>query len=241
MGAIERILEGVSMMLNILSSAKSKSLTSYCGLAVLLFCTSAVAQAQSGREGVMEFTLQIPYLEEKELKFDGGARAGVEDSPGLGMGLSYNLTDRLAVNGFINWNATDYSAERILEDGRREFLSAEMDSFNVGFGGDFYFSTGRLSPFINATIGANYIDTNVPSGLPDTVCWWDPWYGYICSSNTPTHDEWSAFYGFGAGLRMDFGRSAFLKGGYYQNYMDFDNASGSNEMETWRIELGFKF
>jgi opacity protein-like surface antigen len=228
-------------MTNYFTSVKTARLLTACGLGLALLGTSIGTNAQSGREGDMEFVLQMPYFEGKELGFDGGARADIDDDAGFGMGLAYNYTDRLALNGFINWNSPDYLIERVLEDGRSEFLSSEMDTFNVGLGGDFYFSTGRLSPFISGVVGANYIDTNIPSGLPDTVCWWDPWYGYVCISDTPTHDEWSFYYGVGAGLRLDFGQSAFIKAGYYQNYMDFDNASGSTEVESYRLELGFKF
>lgn len=207
-------------------------------IVMLAFSLSAHAQRDVG---AYEFTLQIPYLESQTLDFDGRARAEIESDPGFGFGMAYNLTDRFSLIGNLSWNSTDYTALRVLDGGGIDQLSTELDSWNIGFGGDYYFLTGKFSPFINAGIGANYIDTNVPSGLPDTVCWWDPWYGYICAQDTPTHDEWSYFYSYGAGVRLDFGLSTFVKAGYYESVMDFDNASGSPKFTSWRLELGFKF
>jgi len=90
-------------------------------------------------------------------------------------------------------------------------------------------------------VGWNWVDTNIPSGLPSTACWWDPWLGYICNTNTPTHDESSFFYSAGAGLRWDFSGSSFLKMGYYQGWMDYEKVSGSPDLTSLRLELGFSF
>jgi len=125
--------------------------------------------------------------------------------------------------------------------GAREFLSSELDTYTVSVGGDYYLFDANLSPFINAGIGWSWVDTNIPSGLPGSVCWWDPWLGYICSSNTPTHDESSFFYSAGAGLRVDFSRRNFLKVGYYRGWADYEKASGSPDNSSVRLELGFSF
>jgi len=69
------------------------------------------------------------------------------------------------------------------------------------------------------------VDTNIPSGLPSTACWWDPWPGYICNTNTPTHDESSFSYIVGAGFRWDFSGSSFLKLDYYQGWVDYEKVS----------------
>jgi len=64
----------------------------------------------------------------------------------------------------------------VLDDAEdtRQFLSIALDSFSASVGGEYYLNSCQLKPFLSANIGWNRIDTNIPSGLPDTVCWWDP-------------------------------------------------------------------
>jgi len=214
---------------------------------LLLVPTSALigsnTYAQFTHEGEYELSLLVPYYDDIDVGFDGGASATVDSDLGFGFGFLYHFTDRFAGIATASWISRDYSAERVLDDpsGTREFLSSSLDSFTASVGGEYYLTTGQLKPFLNGNVGWNRIDTNIPSGQPSIDCWWDPWFGYLCSGNVPTYDESSFYYGVGAGLRFDLSGNMFLKGGLYRNWLDYDNASGSSDVDFLRFELGFSF
>ena len=60
---------------------------------------------------------------------------------------------------------------------------------------------------MTAGIGWSWVDTNIATEPPEVGCWWDPWYGYICTSwvNTRTLDGLT--YQLGVGARYDFGNN----------------------------------
>lgn len=209
---------------------------------ILLLGTSSLSFGDLD-PGAWEFSLNIPYLNDVDHDFDGDASASIDGDFGLGVGIAYNLSERIALRSDISWNSMDYSGTRILDDGAGtiERIKGEMDTLNLSFGGDYYFTTGDFSPFINGNFGWSFIDTNIPNAPPQVVCWWDPWWGYICDGFQETRDENAFFYGIGAGLRFDLGRNSFIKAGYYWQQVDFDNASGSPDFDMIRIEFGVSY
>jgi prepilin-type N-terminal cleavage/methylation domain-containing protein len=48
-------------------------------------------------------------------------------------------------------------------------------------------------------LGWTWVDTNIPSGLPETFCWYYPWWGSYCATGTPTHDTTKFSYNLGGG------------------------------------------
>jgi len=73
----------------------------------------------------------------------------------------------------------DSAADQGFEMGRA--FSWVIDEQTVG---------DSLSPL--AGIGWTWIDTNIPDGPPVGGCWWDPWWGYVCTTTYPTKTK-SAF------------------------------------------------
>jgi len=120
-------------------------------------------------------------------------------------------------------------------------ISGVMDTFNMAFNLDYYLTTGKVAPFITGGLGWGNVDSNIASGPPNTFCWWDPWWGYICGSDVPTYNEDSWFYSVGAGLRIDVGRNTFLRGSYLERWVDIDSADGSPSFATFLFEFGFTY
>jgi opacity protein-like surface antigen len=208
---------------------------------LILFAFSAASWAD--RNGDFEFTIQIPYLLGEEVDFEGGAAADIADDPGFGFGIGYHVSEQLAWRMNISWNTTNYDVTRVLDDGlgTEVNLSGTLDTFTLGFGGDYYLTQGKVAPFINANLGWTLVDSNIPAGPPQTVCWWDPWFGYLCSTSQATHNENVFNYGLGAGVRFDMGRNNFIRVGYFQRWLDFDEASDSPTVDTALFEFGFSY
>jgi len=207
------------------------------GLLVLSF------QAFADRNNDFEFIIQIPYLYGEDLDFSGGSSASINSDAGFGFAIGYNYSDRLAAHGSFSWNSVSYDAVRVLDNaGQDEIgISGVMDTFNMAFNLDYYLTTGKVAPFITGGLGWGNVDSNIASGPPNTFCWWDPWWGYICGSDVPTYNEDSWFYSVGAGLRIDVGRNTFLRGSYLERWVDIDSADGSPSFATFLFEFGFTY
>ena len=201
------------------------------------------SNAFAGREGASEAAFVVPYLYGERYEFEGGASAEFNSDAGFGFNISHFYSNNLAMRFDFMWNSVGYSATRVLDDnqGTTEKVGGRLDSFNMGFGADYYFGNGKVSPFVSGNLGWNFTDTNIPAGPSGSVCWWDPWWGYICQGYQPTHTETNYYYGVGGGIRADFARDKFLKIGYYTSWIDFDHSSDSAELQSLRIEFGSSF
>jgi opacity protein-like surface antigen len=97
-----------------------------------------------------------------------------------------------------------------------------------------------LTPYLQAGFGWTYIDSNVSDGSPVTGCWWDPWWGYICSNFYETYDETNFSWNAGAGLRYEFDSSMFIRGGWER--LNIDGGDGVDPgFDAFRLEFGWMF
>lgn len=208
-------------------------------LCVLALLASPVVHAREA--GDFEFYMVVPFTEGTTLNFDGKAKATIQDDFGFGLGFGALMTDQVAVRGNMTWNSASYNATRVLDDADNttELFGGRYDSFSLAIGTDYYFNTGKFTPFVSADLGILFIDSNIPSGRPVSSCWWDPWYGYICDVFQPSFGDDTWFYGVGLGVRRDFGRSNFVKFGYYEEWVDFDNVDDTSSFGIYRFEFGW--
>jgi len=97
-----------------------------------------------------------------------------------------------------------------------------------------------LTPFVMGGVGWAFVDSNIPSGPPQGVCWWDPWYGYVCGyyQNTYTKDYFS--YNLGIGARWDVVPDFFLRGSVGLQRVDLGRA-GTTDFVGGRLDLGYMF
>ena len=219
-------------------------------LAIFLALSVTTVQANPAyREGGFEFSFLSQSIEGETIEFEGGAKAEIQSDVGFGFGLAYNYSNKLALRGDFSWNSARYDATRIIEDtddtideaDETEIYGGIMDTASFMFGGDYYFLDKAITPYIGGSLGWTFFDTNVPSGLPQGVCWWDPWYGYICSYSTPTYTTTEFTYGINLGLRADLSRNVYLRLGYYDRWVEFKKANDTSEFGSVRMDLGIKF
>jgi opacity protein-like surface antigen len=85
------------------------------------------------------------------------------------------------------------------------------------------------------------VDTNIATEPPQTGCWWDPWWGYVCTTfqDTKTIDGFT--YEVGLGARYDFNESFSLSGSYRKTWHDWDHADGAVDIDTAILSFGYKF
>jgi opacity protein-like surface antigen len=227
----------------------SKKSFFYLGLMISsAWCANAFAESalmkSSNRQGGFEIVLQSNYVDSKSLSDDQGSSADIQDSWGWGFGFGYNMTEHWQFNFDIGWRSANYDATIVVEDqddpnnsGPKDF-TGRLDTSSSLFSATYNLLDKRITPYVSGILGWTFIDTNVPTGPPQNWCWWDPWYGYICSSYIPTRSETDFSYGGALGLRLDVGQSVFLRAAYHKIWIDFKNV-GAEDFDAFRLDIGF--
>ena len=200
---------------------------------------------QKNRVGDFDISLQSRYTSGATINGQNGSKADVNGGWGWGFGFGYHFTNNFALNFDIGWNSVSYDATLVGDTvGTPSNLQGEqlytgtLSTNSTLFTGIYNFTNKQLTPFVSGTLGWVFIDTHIPTGPPQNWCWWDPWYGYICSSYIPTKTETDFSYGAGLGMRYDVSRNFFVQASYNMLWIDFDSTSAAN-FDAFRIDFGF--
>jgi opacity protein-like surface antigen len=193
-----------------------------------------------GRGGNWDFFLPITYSESAIINGQGGSSVDLNADWGFGFGLGYNISDNFQINGTLTWASRSYDAKIVQDDGTTKRYSNYMDSSTLSLNGVYYFLNGDITPFVSGGAGFTYVDTNIQNGVGSSVCWWDPWWGYVCSGYVPTKTENDVSYNAGIGVRFDVNRQFGLQAGYYKTWIDISKASGTPDFDTWRLDFIFR-
>ena len=200
----------------------------------------ALASPYRGRRRRYEITLQPLYVASRNIGADGGSTLEIDQGLGLGLGFGYNFTDKIALHVDGSWTRADYEAKIVTSTGGTTTASGTLDTGTVALNLSYYFLEGPLTPFVLGGIGWTFVDSNIPSGPPQGVCWWDPWVGYVCTSyqNTYTNDYFS--YNLGLGVRWDLTAAFFLRGSLGWQWVDL-GGPGTTDFMGGRLDLGYLF
>jgi opacity protein-like surface antigen len=210
--------------------------------AALLVAAPAAAQS-SRRAGHSEIYLAPTFTDGKSYSFEGGTTARTDTGVGITLGFAHNFSQRLSAGVDLVWSEQDYRATvqaRPDTPNAPSQINGTLESSTLRFNGTYHLLESNFTPFVTGGLGWTFLDTNIPSGLPENVCWAYPWYGYYCTSYVPTQSTTKFSYNVGAGVRMDVGRGVFR---FLVNsqWMDFGGSYGSSNVIQYRIDLGTKF
>ena len=207
--------------------------------ALMIVCLPLYCSAESGksRGGTWELHLPLSYAEDADFSGMSGSSVSLNDDLGFGFGGGYNFTDRLQFTGLLQFHSRSYDATVVRDDGSTKQYANDMESSTISLNGTYYFLDGDITPFLIGSIGYTFVDTNIQDGPAEGVCWWDPWWGYICSEYVPTKTETDMSYGAGAGIRIDITENFGLQCSYSRNWVDIENASGTPEFDMWRLDI----
>lgn len=217
-------------------------------IAAIWIIVPALAGAQSfsssrpgGRSGSWDFFLSPIYAESETVKGKGGSSVDLNDDWGFGFGFGYNFNDHFQLNGLFSYSDRSYDATVVQDDGTTQQYNSSMESTTISLNGVYYILSGNITPFLSGGVGWTWIDTNIPNGPPSNVCWYDPWWGYVCDSYVPTktEDDWS--FNAGIGIRADFTRQFGMQFGYYKMWIDMEKASDMPDFDIWRLDFVFRF
>lgn len=213
-------------------------------LAGALLVQPAIAQGfgtgSGDRAGKWETRLALLFQQSADADFDGGTTASLDSDTGFRIGVGHHLTDQIELGFNLDLLSADYDA-RIVGDVAVFPVDGELEYTNASFDATFNFMTGQFSPFVVGAIGWSWVDTNIATEPPQIGCWWDPWWGYVCTDFQDTRTLDGFTYEVGIGARYDFNDVFSLSGSYRKTWHDWDNADGAVDIDTAILSFGWKF
>lgn len=193
----------------------------------------------SNRSGKWEGGFIINRVESWDISGGSGSSADIDSDTGWGFTLGYNFNEHLNLGFDFIHNEQSYDATIV--SGSAPFttvdFSHELDNDLYQFNFSYNLLATALTPFVSAGVGWSYIDSNISTGDGGLVCWYDPWWGYVCNSYYSTYSDTSFTYTLGAGLRWDLGRSFTVKASLNRRFVDLDGVSESPEFSAAKIDL----
>jgi opacity protein-like surface antigen len=210
------------------------------GIVILILTAAGLAQAQSNapgmREGRWQFALQTRYTSSKDFSGEGGSKLSISDDLGWGFGFGYNVSDQFNLGFSFTWRSIPYVATIVDADDSQNSTrySNWLDTSTLGVNGEWTILRSRISPYVFGAVGWIAIDTNIYAGS-DYGCWWDPWWGYICSEYGTSYGTNATSWSLGTGLRMELTRDVFLRVGYEHGWVNVNSFDGS---DMFRVDIG---
>jgi len=210
-------------------------------LAATLLVGQAAAQSPSdlsARSTRWEMTLGPRYQFEQTVDFQNSS-VKFDDDFAWGFSINYNLNERIALGTDFGWNFINYKAQ--ISDGIGGFsgYNGSGETSNWMLNMSYTLLPKRLSPFVVAGVGWGWFDSNISTGDVSGGCWWDPWYGYICTSYPTTYGTDAFTYRGGAGLRFDANDAFFIKAYYNAQWSDLGEESPA--FSQIRVDFGALF
>ena len=220
-------------------------------LAILFLLAPALSMAQgygNSRAQTWDFGIAAIYQGADVSDGSDGSSLNVDNAWGLGFNIGYNFSSHLNLSADFDFLRPDYSATVFIEpnppDGSAPVetnVAHRLSQFNGRLKGTFYFTEGPLVPYVEAGFGWTYIDSNVADSPPTGFCWYHPWWGYICESFVSTFSSTETSYGGALGIRYELRGNSFIKASYNLWKLDTGGDRADPQLESVRIEYGWRF
>ena len=208
-----------------------------------ILAMAPVAFAQSAdRAGTWETRIDIVYINSSDWDFAGGTTAEIDSDTSFLLGFGYHLNDNLELGGNFTFGQTDYTAD-IAGDEPGEFFGVrgEYESTSLLFDATWNFLPGAFSPFVSASAGWAWVDTNIATGPPQTGCWWDPWWGYVCDTFQSTRNVEEFTYQAGVGVRWDLSPGYTMRLAYEKHWLDLGEAASTPSFDQFKAGVVFRY
>jgi len=211
-------------------------------VAVVLAPSFAAAQGGT-RETGWDFGVDAIFQFSKDINFEGGSKLSIDDDVGLGLTFGYRFNSKFELQFGIDWNSIDYhgTLQSASFPGVSASISGDMETFSPKVNAVWNFRDGPVTPYVSGGIGWAFVDTNIPTGQVQVGCWWDPWYGQICTPYQPTKSADAFTYQLGAGVRWDFGEYSTARFSYEKVWTDFSKATSTPGFDQLKVGFAWRY
>jgi len=184
------------------------------------------------------------YLHSESITFEGplGDFDLEMNDTGLGgFGFAYHFNTYLSLRGEFMFGSTAFQGHVPTSGGM--LVAVDQDAFihtgRVNL--DYNILNRRLTPFFTAGIGYQYLETELSHLPPVNYCWWDPWWGWICTTGEPVAVETDFTWNVGGGVRWDITDQFFMKALGGANWVQYGDAKDITTQIEAAFTLGWSF
>lgn len=211
-------------------------------LAAVLTLLPMLGFAQADREGGWEIGAGLVDLSSVDVKGTSGASLRVDDETGIGFSGAYHFTNRLALGLDLSYSEPSYVATLTPDGaGAPQTIRATMGVDVINFKGIFHLLENDITPYVEVGAGWTYVDSNIIEGYGGSVCWWDPWWGYVCEDYFDTYTETRPSHSYALGIRWDMNQDMVLRASWGVMEIDTSRAAEDIELDTIQLMFGWRF
>ena len=219
----------------------SKLMVVSCVIGLLVGTVSTDANANyTKRTDKWEASFKLLNNQSTDIDGQNGAKTATESDFGWGFTLGYNLNPHILLNFDFSSSTPSYEATLIDDNGEKYNIHHKMDLLESQFNLVYSVFASQFTPYVQAGAGWSYIDSNIADGPPNSLCWWDPWWGYICEGYQNTYDDTRFSYNFAVGFRYELDNSLFFRASYKQAWIDFSHSDDAS-IGSYNLEIGSIF
>jgi len=196
----------------------------------------------SDRAGKWEFGLLLNYVDSWDLSGANGTTINVDSDTGWGFTGAYNLNEHFNLGFTWTYNSQRYNATILSADTPPAApinVNKNLDNQAFNFNFTYNFMPKTFTPYITGLVGWTYLDSNIQSSEVSNGCWWDPWYGYICTPYYSTYTTTPFTYGIGLGVRWEVGHDMVLDASIDRREMNVSGANDNTYFDVGKITLSW--
>lgn len=203
---------------------------------------ASVAQAQE-RDPGWDFGFDVIYQDSQSATFDGGSSIDTDSDYGFSASFGYRFNSRLEAGIALDWQNIDYRATLVPQaaSNRAVDVRSSLEAFTPRAYANFNFMEGPFTPFVTGAVGWSFVDTNIPNGLPQDYCWYDPWWGPVCVRDQPTASVDELVYDLGVGVRLDLRSNFSFRFAYERHWVDYENAGSTPEFDQLKLGVLIRY
>jgi opacity protein-like surface antigen len=195
------------------------------------------------REGISEIYGIGQYLHSDDINFEGpygDVKTKMNDTGLGGFGFAYHFSDFFSVHGDFMFGSATFSGNAPVTPnttiGFKQDAFIQTGRFNV----DYNIINRRLTPFVTAGIGYQYLETELNHGSV-TTCWWDPWWGWVCDTDHVHAWETDFTWNVGGGLRWNVLDGLVVKAMAGATWLEYSGAHGITTQLEGIFSIGWSF
>jgi len=185
------------------------------------------------------------FLSSKDINFNGPNGGTIPlhmDNTGLGgFGIAYHFNDFIAIHGDFMFGGATFHGTVPLEQGGTFNINQDAFIQSGRFNIDYNIINRRITPFLTAGIGYQYIETELKNLPPANYCWWDPWWGYVCTSSQPYAWQTDFTWNAGAGLRWNITDHLMVKATGGATWLEYGGSHGVTTQLEAIFAIGYSW